>query len=117
MIAAAMAEPNAARNRIDLTPRSTACGSRLATVTNQPVAHTTHGLDAAPAERLIDLAAQCAHVHLDDVDVTVEGHVPHLVDDIGLGDDLAGPACQAHQHGELLGGQLNRYRSALAASL
>jgi hypothetical protein len=57
---------------------------------------------SAPA---VDPLAEVADVDLDDVGVALEGVVPDVLQDLGLGDDLAGLAHQVLQQGELPGGE------------
>src|SRR5262249_25231030 len=54
----------------------------------EPVPRAADRLDGAPLERLVDLLAEVPHVDLHDVRVTIEGEVPHVVEDLGLRDDL-----------------------------
>ncbi|ANZ13603.1 hypothetical protein SNOUR_01415 [Streptomyces noursei ATCC 11455] len=74
-------------------------------VMDQAVPGAAHGLDAAPSEGRVDLAAQGADVDLDDRGAAVVGVVPHLVEDVLLGDHLAAAARQAGEHRELARGQ------------
>src|SRR3954452_20820947 len=53
---------------------------RSATVGVQPVAGASHGLERRPPERLVDAHPQLAHVHLDDVRVTLEREVPDVLE-------------------------------------
>src|SRR5256885_7279254 len=66
--------------------------SLSAAVGGEAVPDEAHGLDGAAAERFVDPLAQVADVDLDDVGVALEGVVPHVLEDLGLGDHLAGPA-------------------------
>src|SRR6188768_1220530 len=56
---------------------------------DHPVTDTTHGGDRASPERCVHLTAQRAHIHLDDVRIALIRHVPHLVQDLPLGDRTA----------------------------
>ena len=58
----------------------------------EPVAHQPHGLQRRAAERLVDALPQLPYVHLDDVGVALEGEVPDVLEDRGLGQHLAGAA-------------------------
>ena len=68
-----------------------------------------------PAERLVELLAQMADVHLDDVRITLEREVPHVVEDLGLRHDLAGAAHQELEHRELACGERDLDVAAPAA--
>src|SRR5688572_22412804 len=78
----------------------------LATVTAQSVARASQGLDGLTTERPVDLVAEVPDVDLDDVRVSVEVNVPHRVQDLTLGDDVALVACEEREQGELPGRQL-----------
>ena len=77
----------------------------LSTVGRQAVADQAHGLDGATPERLVDPLAEVPDVDLDDVGVALEGVVPHMLEDLGLRDDLARLAHQVLEEGELAGGE------------
>src|SRR5438105_705277 len=81
----------------------------------QPVAGAAHGLEGPVAERAVDLAAKVTDVDLDDVAVAVEGEVPHVVEQRLLRDDVAFPAHQRLQEGELTTGELDVHAVAGAA--
>src|SRR5687768_12125586 len=55
----------------------------------EPVAHQAHGLDGVAPEGHVDLLAQVPDVDLDDVVTTLEGLVPHMLEDLGFRDDVA----------------------------
>src|SRR6266508_448761 len=76
-----------------------------ATGADQAVPGAAHGLERPPAERRVDLAAQVADVHLDDVGVAVVVGVPDVLEDLLLGHDLVAPAHQVLEQGELPGGE------------
>ena len=84
---------------------------RRAAVTAHPrceaVALAAHRLDAVPAVGLVELAAEVADVHLDDVGVTVEGRAPHRLEQLGLADGLVGVVEQAGEHLHLTRGQVD----------
>src|SRR4029450_13070168 len=66
-------------------------GPRLLAIGAPPVAaDAAHGLERLPSERLVDLAPQVAHVHLDDVVVAVEVLAPHPPQQPGLRPVVAG---------------------------
>src|SRR4051794_36888672 len=67
----------------------------------QAVTRSAHRLQALPAERHVDLAPQVADVDLDDVGVAVVVRIPHVVQDVGLADRIAGAAHEELQQGEL----------------
>src|SRR5215207_1749555 len=91
-----------------IPPGQPAAGEdRSATVGGEPVAGPAHGLHRPPPERGVDLAAEVAHVDLDDVEVALVMRVPHVAQDVGLGHDLAGPAQQVFQQRELPRRQLD----------
>src|SRR5260370_12537895 len=50
------------------------------------------GLNGVALEWLVDLAAQIAHVDLDDVGVTLEVRTPHSVEDLWVRQDGPGPS-------------------------
>ena len=54
-------------------------------VVDEAVADRAHGLQAVAGEGPVDLRAQVADVHLDDVVVAVEVEAPHLGQQLGLG--------------------------------
>src|SRR5699024_1847426 len=66
---------------------------------HEPVALPAQRLDRSRAERGVDLAAQVADVHLDDVVVAVVGRVPHRPQDLDLGDHLVAVTDQVLEHG------------------
>ena len=63
---------------------------------------TPHGLQELPLERLVDLVAQPAHEHVDDVGLRVKAVLPHVGQDHGLRDDLARVPEQVLEQGEFL---------------
>src|SRR5579875_2546108 len=76
-----------------------------AAIAGQPVAGSPDGLERLPAERDVDLAADVAHVDLDDVVVAFEVEVPHVSEYLRLGDHLPGPAHEELEQGEFPGAQ------------
>src|SRR6185437_11125029 len=80
--AAAAANPRASRSWID-TSRHLGRGK-------QAVAHAADGLDVVPPERGVDLPPQVVHVLVDNVRTAVIGEVPHRLDDLRPGEDVAG---------------------------
>src|SRR5262245_31039831 len=69
-----------------------------------PVAGAAHGLDQVGTQ----LAAQCGDVDLDDVVVALEGEVPDVSEDVGLGDHLAVAPQEVLDDGELPRRQVDR---------
>src|SRR5256885_846638 len=59
-------------------------------------------------ERPIDLLAQAAHEHVDDVRLRIEAVLPDVREDHRLRDDFAGVAHQVLQKGELPRPQIDR---------
>src|ERR1700675_175682 len=88
--------------------------SGLAIIAPELVAGTSKGTDARAAERRVNLAAQGADVHLDDVRVAIEREIPDVAEDVELCDDLAFPAGQVLQHSELFCRQWNVVLSSRA---
>src|ERR1700704_5831109 len=72
---------------------------------DESVARAADGLDALGAEGLIDLLAQIADVHLDDVRVALEVDAPHVVEDVGLRRDAPVLAHEELEQCELACGQ------------
>src|SRR5437879_7504389 len=68
----------------------------------QAVADSAHRLDALDTEGAIDLRAQVAHVHVDDVRRAVVREVPHVVEDLAAAEHLARVPHQELEEGELL---------------
>src|SRR4029078_1390976 len=62
----------------------------LAPIGIESVPDESDGLDGSAGERHVDLLAQVADVDLHDVRVTTEGVVPDMVENLGLGDHVAG---------------------------
>ena len=67
----------------------------------EPVARAAHGLQRLQAEGRVDLLAEVAHVHLDDVGVAGEVDPPHVVEDLRLRRDAAVLAHQVLEQREL----------------
>ena len=67
-------------------------------------------------EGIVQLAAQAAHRHVDDVGVAVEIHVPDLLGQRGARQHLALAAQQQHEEVEFLGGQVQAAAVALGAA-
>src|SRR6187549_1365734 len=63
----------------------------------EAVAHQPHRLKTGPVEGDVDALTQLPDVDLDDVGVSLIGEVPHVLEDRGLGEHLAGPAHQELQ--------------------
>ncbi len=79
---------------------------RSAAVRTQSVADASYGFDPRLSERLVDLAAKCADVHLDEVDVGVVGGVfPDGVQDVALAHRVADVVGEVDQHSEFAGSQ------------
>src|SRR5260370_42468014 len=70
------------------------------------------GLDGVALEWLVHLAAQIAHVDLDDVGVTLEVRTPHSVGDLWFRPDGPGPAHETLEGGRLAPCEVDRYVSA-----
>src|SRR5437016_4246581 len=79
----------------------TRLNSRLATVGVEAVADEPDGRDGLATKGQVDLLAQVANVDLDDVEVAVERVVPHVLEDLGLRDDVAGAPHQILEQREL----------------
>ena len=54
------------------------------------VAHAAHGMDQLDRERIVDLAAQIAHVDIDDVGDALEALIPDVLEDHGAGEHAPG---------------------------
>ena len=74
--------------------------------TRMRVADAAHRLDERRAQA-VDLAPQVAHVGLDDVGVAAEVVVPHVVEDLVLGEHAAGVEHEVAQELELGGRELD----------
>src|SRR2546421_4792551 len=82
-----------------------------APIGGQPVARSADGPDGGFSEGAVDFVPQPPDVDLDDVGVTLEFLVPHVVEDRLLGDDLTLAPQQELQQRHLPGGQLDRRTS------
>src|SRR5688572_3394505 len=60
-----------------------------AAIRGEPVAGATDRLHRGPTEGTVELGAEAPDVDLDDVGVPLEIVVPHVGQDVPLGDDLA----------------------------
>src|SRR6476660_6162433 len=74
---------------------------RSATVGRQSVPGHADGLDPVPVERAVELGAQVPDVDLHDVEIPVEAPVPHVVEDVGLRNDVAAATEQELQERHL----------------
>src|ERR1700674_623784 len=89
------------------TSRYTATILNVVVRTSLPSAVTDHVSGAAHrmeerlVEALVDLGAQPRHVHVDHVGLRVEVIVPHVLEQHGAGDHLAGVAHEIFQKPEL----------------
>src|SRR5664279_874394 len=80
-------------------PSGTRRAARLARrncagVSGQPVTCAADGLQALPSERGVDLAAEIADVHLNNIGVAIVVGVPYVVQDVGLTHRVTGSAHQ-----------------------
>ncbi len=89
-------------------------GRRLmpARLDTQPIAGAANRLQRVATERLVDLAPQPAHVDVDDVGAVLVGEVPRVLEQVEAGQNLAGPAHEGLEQGELLRGERDRLRGA-----
>src|SRR2546423_12140044 len=71
----------------------------------QAVTGPPDGLDAVDAEGPVDALPQRPHVHVDEVGGALVGEVPDVLEQVGPGQHLSGPAHELLQDGELLGRQ------------
>lgn len=69
-------------------------------------------MDEARGETLVDLAAQAAHVDLDDVRLRVEIQIPDILEQHVARDDAAGIAQQVFEQAEFQRPQLDHLRAA-----
>src|ERR1700694_4277134 len=89
------------------TSRSTATILNCVVRTSLPSAVTdhvpgaAHGMQERLVEALVDLGAQPRHVHVDHVGLRGEVRVPHVLEQHGAGDYLAGMAHEIFQEPEL----------------
>src|SRR5262245_62574255 len=65
--------------------------------------------------RIVDLAAQAVHMHVDDVRAAVEVHVPDLLRDLGARERLAGAAHEEREERELLRREIETLATARGA--
>src|SRR5215213_7071182 len=86
----------------------------LRSIGQHPVADVAHGLDRVQPEGDIDLLAQVAHVHLDDVGIAAELMAPYLVEDLPFRDHPTVAPQQRRQHTELARCELHLYAVAVA---
>ena len=61
----------------------------------------------AAIERLVDLAPEVAHVHLDDVRLVVERPVPHVIEQLAFRDRLTDAPHECLEQRELARGELD----------
>ena len=97
-----MATANAAVSRSRIGTRL-----RRPPVPAEPVAQPADRLDRLQAERPVDLLAQVADVHLDDVRALLEAEVPGRLEQLHLRQHMAGVAHEGLQQRELARGQLD----------
>ena len=81
----------------------------------EPVTRAADGPDQLAVEGLVDLAAEVADVHLDDVRVAGEVDAPHVIEDLALRRDVAVAAHEVLEQRELARGELDRLAVALGA--
>src|SRR5437016_4966181 len=67
----------------------------------EDIADSAHGVQQLGLERLVDLLAQPADEHVDDVRLRIEVVLPHVREDHRLRDDTAGVAHQVFEEREL----------------
>src|SRR5215813_6008046 len=78
----------------------------------EDIADTAYGVDQRMPEGLVDLRAQPADVHIDDVGPAVEVHVPDLLRDQRPGEDVAHVAGEEREQEELLGSEIQTLSGA-----
>src|SRR4051794_36643950 len=78
----------------------------------EDVPHAANRLQQLALERAIDLLAQAAHQHVDDVGLRVEVVFPHVRQDHRLRDDLSGVAHQVLEQRELARPELDGLAAA-----
>src|SRR5215471_11908285 len=83
-------------------------GSLAHSLITDPVTQAPHGLQRGLPEGTVDLVSQRADVDVHDPGVAVEGEVPDVLDQRAPGHDVARPAHEVLQQGELGGGELDR---------
>src|SRR5262245_39186875 len=64
------------------------------------IAYSADRMDQLPFEGVIHLSAEAAHLHVHDIRVTVEVHVPDLFGNQGTREYLARAPCEQRQEGE-----------------
>src|ERR1044071_2260352 len=82
-------------------------------LSTEDITDAPHGVQQLALERLVDLVAQTAHQHVDDVGLRIECVLPDVRQDHRLGDDATGVAHQVFEQAELARPQLDR--TAVAA--
>src|SRR2546423_3031149 len=80
------------------SPYADGGGSRSAA---DDITHASHRMEQLLVEAPIDLLAQAAHEHVDDVGLGIEAVIPHVRQDHRLRDDLAHIAHQILEQREL----------------
>src|SRR5512139_1825936 len=76
---------------------------------DQPDADAAHGVQVARlGGALAELSPQPRQVHVDGAVAAAVRLLPHLREQLALGEHLTGPRRQRHQEVELLAGQLQR---------
>src|SRR6185437_5515987 len=70
------------------------------------VSDAAHGLNQLVLERLIHLRAKPADVHVDEVRVVLEAHLPDFLADLAARDRFAGLASEQSEQREFLGRQI-----------
>src|SRR4051812_42471631 len=83
--------------------RTSVPGTCLAPPLAEDIADASHRLKQLLVERLVDLFAQAADEHVDDVGLRIEVVVPDVRQDHRFRHDLAGVAHQILEQGELSG--------------
>src|SRR5262249_22231155 len=78
----------------------------------EDITDTAYGVDQRMPEGLVDLRAQPADVHIDDVGPAVEVHVPDLLRDQRPGEDVAHVAGEEREQEELLGSEIQTLSGA-----
>ncbi len=78
--------------------------SRLITSGDQPVPGAPNSFDHRAVAGPVQLGAESAHVHLDDVGIAVEVEIPYVVEDVAFRHHLVGMVQQVLEDRELARG-------------
>src|SRR5262245_32070983 len=93
-------------------PRSTVHREDGSLRRREPEAASTHGLNEPGLPPAVDLLPQAAHVNVDEVREVVVLLLPHVLAELGAGDQTADVAHQVFEDRVLLRGQLDRLLTA-----